>query len=444
MQTQPRATPTGWKHALRFDAASELENATALIESGQFDFDALDLANSGLKPAAVDQLAAWPSLATFSEVDLSLNRFGAKGHRALMGSEYLAVERLAIVDTKIAKGTFQAMQKGLAGLKLLRSLVMGFGESGSGKTDVAWWSLLGDAPLQQLHELVIDRWAAPAHKVGDHIKALAAMPLLDRLTSLHLVGLELGTNLKAIAKPGLSRLAISSCGAVAGRLAKVDNLLALRHLHLHGARPGDAGVKKLVNAPFAPQLETLDLRNNLGIKGSCFKNWPDDVAPKKLAIGNRELDTAKLASWPQLRNVESLSLRTCGGFARLDPVLSSEALCSVVELQLGANRVDRDKIGPLATSEELPKLEMLGLRGANLRDEMLDELASAPWAQQIRVVDLRANKQLDASAVAAFCEALPSLEYVCVDQAHDRPEDDRVVSRVGGALEMLPPPHSRQ
>jgi uncharacterized protein (TIGR02996 family) len=262
---------------------------------------------------------------------------------------------------------------------------------------LADWS--GLARLRELH-LTVDGATCP-------IFARLPMPALRSL-SLSVYGAQDGTLDVALRAPFLPEVVLlrvfcwgdHSLGAFGGKdgapfrslevldlvnsqignagaalLAEVD-FPALHSLRLRCCSIGEVGLRALARAPWLPNLESLDLSNNI------------------LEIGAEELLGAPLTGLRQLQLSESHL--TDEGLAALT---TSPHLQRLEALTLDVNRLGL-AAGQLLAKSHFPALRILDLRRAWLAESSLHDLARWPGLARLELLDLSAHSDRDGSLAA--------------------------------------------
>jgi uncharacterized protein (TIGR02996 family) len=221
----------------------------------------LKLQQNRLAGSAVRALSESPHLAHLEQLDLTGNQIGENGARALSNSKNLThLEILTLRGNEIGDGGAEALGA-CDGLKALRRLEL----SANGLRITGVKGLIKTGKLANLRQLDLS-----SNLLGDMgLQVLARSPHLGQLRTLNLSSNKIGTT-------GIKDL------------AAFRNLTSLRELYLGGNEIDDEAARILLDSPLCAQLTVLDLRDT-------------DITPAILPA------VEKLAASSALRDVRLLS-----------------------------------------------------------------------------------------------------------------------------------------
>jgi uncharacterized protein (TIGR02996 family) len=277
----------------------------------------------------LSDLAASPHLAQLSTLDLTANKIGDEGVKALVASPHLAqLTTLLLARNEIGQdgGQWLASSPHLARLSTLDLTSNTIGATGA-------QALAASPHLTQLTtlRLVLNRIGAAG------AQALASSPYLVRLSTLDLDSNEIGDE-------------------GAGALAASPPLARLATLVLAGNEITATGAQALAASPHLTHLSTLDLSHN----------EIDDDGARALAVS------------PHLGRLSTLRLSSSWiGDTGAQALAASPHLAGLRTLDLAGNKISEAVVRALTVSPHLARLSSLNLAGnetgdvnaANLRRE---------------------------------------------------------------------------
>ncbi len=203
--------------------------------------------------------------------------------------------------------------------------------------------------------------------------------------------------------PGCSRILSTSVG-----------FRALRHLLLESVSVGDEGAARLASAPNLTELETLQL-TVCGLTAAGVKllttpaSWPRlrslDLSHNNIADGGARL----LASCPGLSELRELRLVRCLiGEAGATALSRSMFLTNLTTLELGGCQIGSDGLRALISSSNLRGLRVLDLTLTNITGADIVSLLRSPLGTNLRELDVQLIP-IDEEPAAAIV-ATPGLE----------------------------------
>lgn len=238
--------------------------------------------------------------------------------------------------------------------------------------------------------------------------------------------------------------------------------LRLEHLYLDGANLSAAQLKRLLYAPALAQLKTLSLAEiQLNAPAlQALATWPGLAQLQRLSLNNTKLtdkNAQPLLSAPQLSSLHHLTLNNNPklGPTSAQRIAQNEALLALKQLAISNTNIQSAGLAALLSSPNLPKLELLFAAECRCADDALAHisarelrsldlslndltargvaaLASAPIAQTLRHLSLRAN-QLEPQATRGL-GALTQLEIL--DLSDNALLDEGVLTLANTALQL--------
>lgn len=171
----------------------------------------------------------------------------------------------------------------------------------------------------------------------------------------------------------------------------------LRKLHLSHNTLGDEGLAQLSISSFAKQIESIDLRNVgitvLGVEALSGQHF---TSLKELVLDNNNISDegiAKLSEAPFAGQLELLELRRCniktGGFKTLS--LPGKFI-ALKKIYISANHAGAEGVEALIKAPFIEQLEVLDLSNNDVREEGAKQLFCKSNFKKLKELYIRSNK----------------------------------------------------
>lgn len=237
---------------------------------------------------------------------------------------------------------------------------------------------------------------------------LAQTELWGNLRAVECSGSRLDDLLTGKNTAHLEVLNLNECGAVRNLNALVVlPLPAVREVGLRGLGLSKRSVSRLRDAPWLPQLHSLDLgatRLDMHGLGSLVEQATD---LRVLRAQSLKCLSANSVDWSDGRAWEGLNLRSTWGGVNLPALgtLNTSAL-HTLDLSSPVFAVATSDYEALAAAWSLPSMRDLTLSNTRMGDAALKVLAEAGWFGRVRSLVLRSNS-IEAKGLEALLAADP-------------------------------------
>lgn len=403
-------------------------------------------------PDEVSQLNV-PALARVPE--LQANRLDDAGLDALASLPHLeGVRRLVLQwlhagEAALRRFTASALFSRLEGLEISRTGRAAHGlpealTSSPARARLRRLALHGQAlEPRDIEALTSARWDALAELSivneglsGEAAKALARSANFPKLESLELTG-DAGPLIRSDELPGLRRLCLG--GLPGGAAAALDNLAArqLRFLDLRENGLSAEAVAALGRSAAAPHLEGLSLANNpLGVEGARALAEGDFRSLRWLDLDGAQLGEGAgeaLAGAAWLSGLAVLNLHDTGLGPADIRALAAAPLWEMRSLNLSMCKAGLSGVTALA-SAGMPKLEVLDLYGAGIKDRGFRALVESPLVDRLVSLRVSANS-IKKKTLAEFASSGKAKQLQFLEVFDEDEEMDEVPARLIRALQ---------